>query len=115
MREDTRKRLERAILLRRLRLAGVVAGVATATGAMLWLLSLDASSVRHPVAGIVEQIGPQPGGTTAPAAGQSVSVKLSDGRTAMVTTPMSEKINVGDRVTIVEMVHGTGRRSFVWR
>lgn len=117
MRDETRQRLERALFMRRLKFAAGIAAVALAIGAAFWLEALDAGSRRQPVAGIVEHVGPIPGKTSIATAASTVAVdvKLPDGRVAHVATPKAEEPHVGDQVTIVELIHGTGRHSFSWR
>jgi hypothetical protein len=116
MREETRKRLERALLLERLKCvgAGLVVGVLMAAG--FWFTGLDASVETHRVPGVVQRIGPLNGTSTqAVEEGLAIDVRLDDGRLARVMVLKTTDPHVGDRVEIAEHVHGTGRVTFSWR
>lgn len=117
MREDTRKRLERTLLLQRIKLIGGAAAVAVAVAAIFWLQDKDASFETRKVAGVVEYVGP-PKGTlqsVSPATSIEIDVKLDDGRVAQMLATKDKTFKVGDRVEIAEHVHGTGRHSFSWQ
>ncbi len=118
MREETRKRLQRALLLRRLKWAGLaVAGVVAATG-VFYLEGLDfAVEATKPVTGTVVYVGPVTGKLKAAVAERNlqVDVELGDARVAHLMTPRERAPSVGDRVTIAEQIHGSGRHTFSWK
>jgi hypothetical protein len=115
MREATRQRLERALRMRRLRFAGTGAAMALAVGVGAWWTGLDSNVETHQVPGVVTTVGPLHGATAkAMEEGLAVDVKLDDGRVAHVTALKARNPHVGDRVEIVEHIHGTGRHTFSW-
>ena len=117
MRDDTRKRLERAIWLQRLKWAGVGLVLCLAVGAVFWLEGRDATVETHKVAGVVEFVGPLSGKFKANTAANNVAVdlKLDDGRLVHVSALKESAPKVGDRVEIAEHIHGTGRITFSWQ
>ena len=117
MREETRKRLERAILMQRLKLAVGGLAAALAVASVFWLESKDAAVENRTVAGVVESVGPLSGkrSFSTLSSNVAVEVKLSDGRLAQVVTNKDTSPHVGDHVEIAEHIHGTGRRTFTWK
>jgi hypothetical protein len=118
MREETKKRLDRELMKRRLQWSGIGVAMALAAGAGLWFTGLDASVTNTRVAGVVEKVGPLniPGmTTTAIEASLGVDVKLDDGRAAHVAVLRTSNPEVGQHVEIMEHVHGTGRSTFSWK
>lgn len=117
MREDTRRRLERTLLLQRVKLIGGAAAVALGVAGVFWLQDKDASVETRKVAGVVEYVGP-PKGQLKPIAttvSVEIDVKLDDGRIAQMLAAKDKSLKIGDRVEIAERVHGTGRHSFSWQ
>jgi hypothetical protein len=116
MREETRKRLERALWMQRLKWVGGGLAVAAFIGGGLWLTGIDASIETTPVAGVIERIGPLNGTSTkAIEEGLAVDVKLEDGRLAHVMAYKTTDPHVGDHVKIAEHHHGSGRVTFSWK
>lgn len=116
MREDTRRRLERALWMQRLKWigGGIAALVAVAAG--LYLTGLDASVETHRIPGTVTAVGPLNGTSTmAVEEGLAVDVKLDDGRLAHVMVLKTHEPKVGDHVEIAEHHHGSGRVTFSWK
>lgn len=116
MREDTRKRLERVIRMRRLKIAGAGLAGAALMGLGFWLTGLEASVETRHLPGVVTAIGPYHGNSSlAIEQGLSVDVKLDDGRTAQVLALKSTNPHVGDHVEVAEHKHGTGRVTYTWK
>ena len=117
MRDDTRRRLERAIWMQRLKWAGGALAVALLVAAGFWLEGKDLAVENRKVAGIVEYVGPLTGKNMATTLNTAlaVDVKLSDGRLAHVVALKDTNPKVGDQVEIAEHIHGTGRRTFTWQ
>jgi hypothetical protein len=113
MREETRRRLDRAIRLERVRNVAMVAGVAAALVGGFLLVDLDASVEDRRLTGTVEHIGALNSASSARAV--SVDVLLDDGRHATVIALKTTDPHVGDHVTVSEHRHRTGRVTFTWR
>ncbi len=116
MREDTRRRLERALLMQRLKWVGAgLAGLA-AVAAGLYLTCLDASTKTNHVPGVVTAVGPLNGTSTmAVEEGLGVDVKLDDGRRVHLMAYKTTDPHVGDHVQVAEHIHGTGRVTYSWK
>ena len=108
MREDTRKRLERAIWTERLKKAGIGLAVAGAIAAAFAYQSLDMKVTDTQVAGTVTEIDPLVSKTSA-TDGEQLRVKLDDGRLVSVLALKSRHIKNGDHIEISEHHHATGR------
>jgi hypothetical protein len=116
MREETKRRLERTLMLERLKWVGAGLTLVVCIAAGLWFTGLDADVDTKPVAGVIEHIGPLNGTTTqAVETGLAVDVKLDDGRLAQVMALKTTNPHVGDHVQITEHIHGTGRVTFSWK
>lgn len=117
MRAETRRRLEQALLMRRLKWIGAVLACVGLVGAGLAFQSLDGAVTTHPIAGTVISVGPLVGKYARVGAPGDVEVdiKLDDARIARLVTPNVKAPRVGEHVTIAELVHGTGRRTFGWK
>ncbi len=117
MRDDTRRRLERAIWLQRLKWGGAALGLTAAVIGGFWVEGRDATVEVRKVTGVVEYVGPLTGKykTNTAANNVAVDVKLTDGRLAHVTALKDAEPKVGDHVDIAEHIHGTGRHTFTWQ
>lgn len=116
MREETRKKLERALWMRRLKWLGAGLAAAVAMAGVFMLESLDMTVENRPVHGVVERVGPLLGvGFKAATQGLSVDVKLDDGRRVNVMALKTTNPHAGDNVQIAEHVHGTGRVTYSWK
>lgn len=108
MRDETRKRLERAIWQERAKKIGLgLLGVA-AVGAVIAYQNLDLEVINTQVDGTVETVDPLVSKTNS-ADGLYVGVKLEDGRHVKVITLKSREPHIGDNISVVEHHHGTGR------
>lgn len=116
MRDETRKRLERALWMQKAKWVGAGLGVLAVAAAGLWFTGLDASVENRHVAGVVAKVGPLNGmNTQAVETGLAVDVKLDDGRVAHVMVLKTTDPQVGQHTEIIEHVHGTGRSTFSWK
>ncbi len=114
MREETRKRLDRAIFMERAKFAGlVVAGIALIAG-VFGFETLDLEVTDKRVPGSVEGISPLVSKTNA-ADGVNIDVKLDDGRLVRVVAQKQHEPHVGDRIEVTEHHHATGRVTHTFR
>lgn len=113
MRSETKDRLERALWRRRLGQLGLGAVAAILAGGVFWLEDLDRHVENRHVAGRVEHVGPLPSKDAR--TGVLVDVVLDDGRHAEVIALKTADPHVGERVTITEHHHASGRTTFTWR
>ncbi|HXF54091.1 MAG TPA: hypothetical protein VNK52_08205 [Hyphomicrobiaceae bacterium] len=113
MREETRRRLDRAILFDRLkRIATVVLAIAAIVAGFV-LVDLDAAVEDRRVSGTVEHVGILNSKDAARAL--AVDVKLEDGRHVTVIALKTRDPHVGDHVTVSEHRHRSGRVTYTWR
>ncbi len=116
MRSETKKQLDRVLFMRKVKIAGAGLGLAVAIGAVLYLTGLDASVENRTVAGVIEKVGPYNGTNNQGVMnGLAVDVKLDDGREAHVLVMKKDAPTVGERIQVVEHVHGSGRTTFTWK
>ena len=116
MREETKRRLERALWLRRAKWAGVGAAVVAAFALLFMVEGMDATVARTPVHGVVTKVGPLNGTSfKAAAQGLSVDVRLDSGHMVTVMALRTTNPHVGDDVNISEHRHGTGRVTYSWK
>lgn len=113
MREETRRKLDRILLVQRLKWTASAIGAIAAMVAFFMLVDLDAKVEDRAVPGSVERVGIASLKTAAPAV--AVDVALDDGRHVHVITSKAHEPHVGDRVNVVEHKHATGRVTFTWR
>lgn len=113
MRSETGVRLERVIRRRRLIRLSAVGAVALAMVAVMWLEELDLRVENRPASGHVERVAALAGKDSL--RGLLVDVALDDGRHVEVVALKSTDPHVGDRVTIIEHRHATGRTTFTWK
>jgi predicted RNase H-like nuclease (RuvC/YqgF family) len=117
MREETRKRLERALFVRKLKITGAaVAVIALAAGAF-YFENLDGAVVAtRTVNGTVVFVGP-PSGKFKSVVAQTnlqVDVQLDDTRVVHLLTLREEAPKIGEDVKIADQIHGSGRHTFAW-
>lgn len=108
MREDTRKRLERAIWTERLKKIGIGLAVAGAIGAVFAYQNYDLKVTDTQVAGTVTEIDPLVSKSSA-AEGEQLRIKLDDGRMVSVLALKSRHLKTGDHIQVTEHHHATGR------
>jgi hypothetical protein len=113
MREETKRRLERAIWLQRAKWVGIGLGVCVVMAGVFTFVSKDASVELIRVPATVTRVAPLP--TKNVQSGLIVDVKLTDGRTVEVLANQITDPKVGDTVDIMEHRHATGRRTYSWK
>ncbi len=114
MREETRRRLERALWIDRAKKAGIGLAIVAAIGLVFGYEQLDLKVENKDVGGSVTDIEPLVSKQDA-ADGENVIVRLDDGQLIRVLAYKSRGIKVGDKIQIVEHRHATGRVSHTLR
>lgn len=109
MREDTRKRLERALWIDRAKKAGIGLAIVAAIATLFGFESLDLIETKTPVAGVIESIDPLVAKSVDAADTVNVGVRLDDGQHVRVIEMKTRQPHIGDRIQIVEHRHATGR------
>lgn len=110
MREETRKRLNRALWIERAQYAGIGLAVVTVIGLVAGLETLDLKVTDTNIAGVVQEIDPLVAKSSAAALdGETVVVKLDDGELVRVLALKSRGLKTGDRIDVVAHYHATGR------
>jgi hypothetical protein len=117
MREETRKRLERTLMLRRLKWVGAALALVPVIAAGMWWTGRDAQLVEQKrVPGVVEHVAPLNGTNTRSVEdGLSVDIKLGNGRVVPVMVLKANEPHVGDHVEITERIFGSGRHLYTWK
>ncbi|MFT3733127.1 MAG: hypothetical protein QM780_17200 [Hyphomicrobium sp.] len=108
MREETRKRLERALWIDRAKMAGIGLAIIGAIGLAFAYEEFDLKVDNKDVGGTVTDIEPLVSKTDS-ADGENVIVRLDDGQLVRVLAYKSRGIKVGDKIQVVEHHHATGR------
>lgn len=108
MREETKKRLERVLWLERAKKAGIGLAIVAAMGAAFAYQNLDMMETKTDVSGTVTEIDPLVSKTSA-ADGETLRVKLDDGRQVSVLALKSRNLKTGDHIQVTEHHHATGR------
>lgn len=109
MRDDTRRRLERLLWAERLKKAGLGLGVTALLGAVIAYQNYDLKVTDAQVGGTVTAIDPLVSKPNASGDGETVHVKLDDGRAVTVLALKSRHIKNGDHLEVTEHRHATGR------
>jgi hypothetical protein len=116
MREETRRRLERALWLDRAKKAGIAIAILAAVGAFFVYEDYDARVEKVRVPGTVVAVGPlNTTNTSAIENGLSVDVAIDGGRRVNVWALKTTDPHVGDHVEITEHRHHTGRKTYSWK
>ena len=113
MREETKRRLERAIWMQRAKYVGVLAAIAVAMAAAFAWISADAAVENVRVPATVLDVAPL--ATKSTQAGLMVHVTLADGAVKSVIVNQLTDPHPGDHVEITEHRHSTGRRTYSWK
>jgi len=108
MREETRKRLEKALWIDRAKKAGIGLAIIAAIGLAFAYEELDLKVENKDVGGTVTELEPLVSKQDA-ADGENVIVRLDDGQLVRVLAYKSRGIKVGDKIQVVEHHHATGR------
>lgn len=118
MRDEARKRLERTLLMQKLKWIGAAVAVVGLVAAIGYFTALDARvATTKPVAGTVVYVGPLIGKYRAVVAENNlqVDIKLDDARVAHLMAPREKAPKVGEHLSIAEKIHGSGRHTFAWQ
>jgi hypothetical protein len=116
MREETRRKLERALWRERAKKAAIAAAALAAIGVFFVYEDYDARVENIRVPGTVIAVGPlNVRNTKMVEAGLSVDVTLDSGRRVNVMALKTSNPHVGDHVEITEHRHRTGRVNYSWK
>ena len=113
MRDETRRRLERTLLIQRLKWAGMALAVGLVMAGVFTFISADHAVEKVRVPATVTKVGPIANKNVQ--AGLMVDVKLADGRIAEVMVNEITDPKVGQNVEITEHRHATGRKTYSWK
>jgi hypothetical protein len=108
LREETRKRLERALWIDRAKKAGIGLVVLAAIGLAFGYEQLDLKVDNKDIPGTVTDLEPLVSKQDS-ANGENVIVRLDDGQLVRVLAYKSRGLKVGDKIQVVEHHHATGR------
>ena len=111
MREDTKKRLERAILIERLKKAGIGLAIIAAMGLAFAYENFDLQVTNMQVAGTISALDPLVSKTNG-VDGETVRVTLDDGQFVSVLALKSRNLKVGDKLDVTRHHHATGRVTY---
>jgi hypothetical protein len=113
MREETKRRLERAIWLERGKWAGLALLGCLFMAGVFTFISADHAVENVRVPATVATVRPLPTKNTQ--AGLIVDVTLADGKIVEVTANQITDPKVGQKVEITEHRHATGRKTYSWK
>ncbi len=108
MREETRKRLTKAIWIERAKRAGTGLAIMAALGLAFGYENLDLKVTDTRVTGTVQELDALVAKNNA-TDGENVLVKLEDGQLVRVIALKSRAIKPGDKLEVVAHHHATGR------
>jgi hypothetical protein len=116
MREETRRKLERALWRERFKKIGIGAAALVLIGAYFVYEDYDARVENVRVPATVTEVGPlNIKSTRMIEEGLSVQVALQGGRLVNVMALKKTDPHVGDHVEITEHRHRTGRITYTWK
>lgn len=113
MREETKRRLERAILLQRAKWAAIGLAICVGMAGVFTFISADHAVVDARVPATVMSVRPLPTKNTQ--AGLLVDVTLEGGKILELTVNQITDPQVGQKVEITEHRHATGRKTYSWK
>ncbi len=112
MRDETRRNLNRALWRDRLKKVGIGAAIVAGIGLFMFYESFDLAVTKTQVEGTIDSIDPLVVKSNSSEEGLTLGVKLDGGGHAQVLAYKSRNPKVGERITIIEKRHGTGRVTF---
>ena len=116
MREETRRKLERALWRERFKKIGMGAAALVVIVAYFFYEDYDARVDNVRVPATVLTVGPlNTNNTKMVEAGLAVEVTLDSGRRVNVMALKTTDPHVGDHVQITEHRHRTGRITYTWK
>ncbi len=113
MREETKRRLERALMIQRLKWVGMGLAVCLVMAGVFTWISADSSVTNTRVGATVTSVRPLPTKNTQ--AGLLVDVTLDDGRIVEVLVNQITDPHPGQKVEVTEHRHATGRKTYSWK
>jgi 3-isopropylmalate dehydratase small subunit len=113
MREETKRRLERAIWRERGKWAAIALGIAAIMAGVFMFISRDHTVENVRIPATVTSVRPFAAKSTQP--GLTVDVTLADGKLVELTVNQITDPKVGSKVEITEHRHATGRRTYSWK
>ena len=113
MREETKRRLERAIWLQRAKWGGAAVAIVIVMAGIFTWISADAAVENSRVPATVTGVRPYAAKSTQP--GLTVDVKLDDGKILELTVNQITDPQVGQKVEITQHLHATGRKTYSWK
>lgn len=113
MRYETRLKLDRAIRMRRLKMAGAALAALAFIGAGFLLVDLDSHETATKVTGTIDNVHTFAGKGAMD--GLEIGVRLDDGRHVTVLASKSRDPHVGDHIEVTEHRHLSGRTTFTLR
>ena len=108
MREETRKRLDRTLLIEKLKKVGIGLTIIAGIGLAFGYENLDMKVENVEVAGTITGIDPLVSKQNS-ADGETVHVKLDSGQLVNVLALKSRQLHTGDHIQVTEHRHATGR------
>jgi hypothetical protein len=116
MREETRRKLERALWRERLKQIAIGVAAAILIGAYFVYEDYDARIDNVRVPATITNVAPlNIKNTQMVENGLSVEVALNDGRRVNVMVLKTSEPHVGDKVEVTEHHHHTGRITYSWK
>ncbi len=116
MREETKRKLRRALWRDRAKKAGIGLAILGVIGLLFFYEDYDAHVDKLRVPGTILSVGPlNTTNTQAIENGLSVDIALENGRRVNVWVLKTTEPHVGDHVQITEHRHRTGRVSYSWK
>ena len=115
MKADVKKRLDRLILLQRLKYALVATGIIIAVSGFLLFVgyeqtvNIDKTVATTSIGGTVSQVRPGAGRK----GGYRLKIRLDDGRSVAAVSFLPGFAFKGERVLLDEIVHKSGRKNFI--
>jgi hypothetical protein len=113
MRDETKRRLERAIWRERGKWVAIGLGICLAMAAVFTFISRDHAVENARIPATVTSVRPFAAKSTQP--GLTVDVSLADGKIVELTVNQITDPKVGQKVEITEHRHATGRRTYSWK
>lgn len=113
MREDTKRRLDRAIWQTRMRAVGLGAAALLVMVAVFWWIDADATDEKVRVGGTISSVGLSASKNVQ--GGLLVGVTLDDGKQVNVLVNQITDPKVGQKVEITEHRHASGRKNYSWK
>jgi hypothetical protein len=113
MRDETKRRLERAIWRERGKWLAIGLAICIAMAGVFMFISRDHAVVDARVPATVTAVRPFAAKSSQP--GLTVDVALADGKIIELTVNQITDPKVGQKVEITEHRHGTGRRTYSWK